>query len=409
MIDETPEFYTGTPVEPQDLWFRDEFIAALWELLTRNHVLLTAPRRTGKTSVMEHLRENARHGFQVVSIFVQDLDHPAEFFLTLVDAFHDRHPDLLQRLAKGWTLLQKPLERIAEIGVGGFKIALREAEPDWDRGWKAHGEQFFRLVRAQGERTLFIVDEFPDMLLAMRRRKPELLEEFLAWFRGHRLKPRPPEDSIRWLVGGSVNLSATLDALNCLDLVNDMHSSPLPPLTDKQVKEFVQRMLEGRRVKFAASVPSAVVRHLGRPIPLFLQMATQDLYRIWKQQRRKLTSRDVGQVFDDLIVSPAAREKLQHYHSRISQYYFEPNRSAAYELLAALSGTDEGLERPTLFRHFEQVLQQAGHPAPGYERKRLFQQLLGDLENDFYVAEISGDRFDFVSGVIKTWWRKYYA
>ena len=33
-----------------------------------------------------------------------------------------------------------------------------------------------------------------------------------------------------------------------------------------------------------------------------------------------------------------------------------------------------------------------------------------DLQNDFYVAELSNEGcYDFASGILKLWWRKYYA
>ena len=90
------DFYTGSPLDPDDLWFRDEFIESLWETLRTEHVLLTAPRRTGKTSVMDHLAAKPQHGYSVISVFVQDLDHPDEFLLTLLDAFHSKHPQLFR-------------------------------------------------------------------------------------------------------------------------------------------------------------------------------------------------------------------------------------------------------------------------------------------------------------------------
>ena len=36
-------------------------------------------------------------------------------------------------------------------------------------------------------------------------------------------------------------------------------------------------------------------------------------------------------------------------------------------------------------------------------------QLLLDLENDFYIIEVDERIYDFASGVLKLWWRKYYA
>ena len=40
------DFYLGSPIEPEDLWFRDEFIDQLWQTLNNEHVVLSAPRRT---------------------------------------------------------------------------------------------------------------------------------------------------------------------------------------------------------------------------------------------------------------------------------------------------------------------------------------------------------------------------
>lgn len=50
------EFYTGEPVEPCDLWFRDEFIDLIWETLQRRHVLIAAAAPDGKDECNESPR-----------------------------------------------------------------------------------------------------------------------------------------------------------------------------------------------------------------------------------------------------------------------------------------------------------------------------------------------------------------
>lgn len=50
-----------------------------------------------------------------------------------------------------------------------------------------------------------------------------------------------------------------------------------------------------------------------------------------------------------------------------------------------------------------------GHELPVHERKQIFNQLLLDLENDFYIIEVEDEVYDFDGGVLKLWWRKYYA
>lgn len=404
-----PEFYTGAPVDSSDLMFRDVFLAELWEALQTRHVLLTAPRRTGKTSVMDHLRDVPQHGFTVIYQNVQDLTHPADFFQTLLDTLQDQHPEYVKRLAQGWKLLTDALGRISEIEFGEFKVGLRNIDPNWRDNWRQHGDKLLDQIRRQEAPVLLIVDELPDMLFNLKRENLALLREFLAWFRAQRQDPHPSQDRARWLIGGSVNLSGTLDALGLVDLINDLDDIPLPVLTDARVVEFVQLMLDKRGVDFEATVPEQLCTQLGRPIPLFMQMATQELYRSWKKAPRKLMSTDVDQVFAQLVVSTAARDKLQHYYSRIAKYYEEPRLSAAHTLLGQLSLSANGLSRAKLLQEFERHLADAGQTIPAHERKRHFNQLLRDLENDFYVCEIAENQYDFASGVLKAWWKKYYA
>ncbi|MCY3795318.1 MAG: hypothetical protein OXG51_13225 [Gammaproteobacteria bacterium] len=140
---ETPEFYTGAPVDPVDLRFRSAFLAELWQSLSTSHVVLTAPRRTGKTSVMDYLRQHPQNGYSVASINVQDLTHPADFFQALLDALHDAHPQFVRdQLAEGWALLNGILDKVSEVEVGGFKLALRGSDPNWRDNWRQHGDQF---------------------------------------------------------------------------------------------------------------------------------------------------------------------------------------------------------------------------------------------------------------------------
>ena len=407
---DTPEFYTGAPVDPVDLRFRGDFVADLWRTLGTEHAVLTAPRRTGKTSVMDYLRDHPERGFSVVSINVQDLVHPADFFQVLLDALHDADPDFVRdQLAAGWALLSGVLGKIDEVGVGAFKVALRGGDPDWRANWRQHGDTFLAQARATGVPILLIVDEFPDMLLNLARADGALLREFLAWFRTQRQNPAPARDSIRWLVGGSVNLAGTLDALGLVDLINDLEDVSLPPLTDVDIAIFVNEMLGGRGVAYENDVPQRLILRLGRPIPLFMQMATYDLYRMWKREKRKIVAADVDGVFDAIILGSAARTRLQHYQSRIDRYYGDPKRSIAHVLLGRISMSEAGLGRATLLQETERVLVELGIPLPAHERRQTFNRLLLDLENDFYVVEVENDVYDFASGVLKSWWRKYHA
>ena len=409
------DFYAGGPVEPTDLWFRETFIEQVWDRLDNHHILISAPRRTGKTSVMNHLVHFPQKDYLVIYQNVQDLSHPAQLFQTIMENFYELNPELLHQVAKaGFGLLGKTLEfvrkNVDSIGAGGFKIALRNSDPNWNSNWKQHGEALLSAIRKSNHRVLIIVDELPDLILEIRDRDLTLVREFLAWFRVQRQSPTPRNDNIRWLLGGSVNLSSTLDEIGEVASINDLAIETLPVLTDDEVAIFVKSMLDSRDVPIDDDVPATVLRRLGRPIPLFLQLATQDIYRSWQKRPRRISSKDVNVVFDSMISSQAAQDKLQHYHSRIRRHYKEPRQSAAYSMLGQLSlSSRSGISRRALLEEFSRHLEHARLAVSDPEKRRQFNQLMRDLENDFYIVEIDEGNFDFASGLMKSWWKKYYA
>jgi hypothetical protein len=162
-------------------------------------------------------------------------------------------------------------------------------------------------------------------------------------------------------------------------------------------------------VTFERKLPARLRELLGRPIPLFLQMLTLDLFRSWRTTPRRLKPADVDAEFARFITSTAAQDKLQHFYTRLAKYYAEPALGQAHALLNHLCTTgQDGSSRSVLNQIFDSTWPPDKQPVV-HERKRLFQQLLRDLENDFYVVEAGEGRYDFASGIIKAWWRKYYA
>ncbi|MBL8873832.1 MAG: hypothetical protein JNK90_28915 [Planctomycetaceae bacterium] len=409
------EFCIGEPVEPVDLWFRDGFIDQVWEKLRRQHVLISAPRRTGKTSVMKHLATNPRYEYLVVYQNVQDLAHPAQLFQTILENFYEQNQELTKQLAQnGFDLLSRAVDFVCQnvdsVSAGGFKIALRKSVPDWEQNWKQHGESLLAAIRKSKRPVLLIIDELPDLIVEMRERDESLVREFLAWFRVQRQTPSPSRDNVRWLVGGSVNLASTLDELGEVDAINDVAIETLPVFTHEQVCEFVSEMLSARDVQFDKDVPLTVAKRLGRPIPFFLQLATQEIFRSWRLNPRTITTQDVHDIFDAMIRSQAAQDKLQHYYSRIKRHYLPPKQTSALAILGQLSqSTAQGLTRRALQIEFFAQLDAQGFSVNDSDKYRQFNQLMRDLENDFYIVEINDESYDFASGLMKAWWKKYYA
>lgn len=306
-----------------------------------------------------------------------------------------------------WDFLKGVFSKIESVEVSELKLALRKSE-NLKESWKIRTEQLMERIFNSKQRLLFIIDELPDMLNGVLDCSVTEYETFLHWFRNTRTKSL--ESDVRWLLGGSVNLIASLDQQGKVKLINDLKVEPLCPFNKDEVYRFVTDMLKKHDVTFDNSVAPRVWELLGEPIPFFLQMLTQELYRKWKRNRSVTITADVvTEVFNKALLGEMARDKLQHYRTRIDTHYHENEREAVCYLLSKLSISDNGISRSSLLNFYRQVEEKKTGKRKEYALNQAFQRLLLYLQSDFYIEEKENGIFDFASHLLKIWWKKYYG
>ncbi len=401
------DFIVGSPARDDDFYFREEFLDDLWEALNKHNVLLLAPRRTGKTSVMYRMLDQPRDQWLVIPLNVEDIKTPGDFIISLIDAINEYQPAYLRTLAKGWKFLTSVFSSIERVEVSEFKFQLRK-RGNPEQKWQTRGSELIERVRKSDKKVLFIIDELPDMLNSMYRISPEDFIAFLQWFR--KIRNLSLKHNLRWLVGGSVNLIAVLDKLGVVKQVNDLKTEPLPAFTNKEVATFVKSMFNNRDVRFDDTVIPRIGALLGTPIPLFLQMLTQELHRLWKRDRAKiLSASQVDELYNKSLLGEMARDKLQHYRTRIDVHYPPEEREAACHFLGQLSLSDKGLSNKTLFQSYCTIEERRTNARTGQTLSQAFQRLMLHLQSDFYIEAKEDGRFDFSSRLLKSWWKKYYS
>lgn len=403
----TSDFVVGGVARNDDFYFRKSFISDVWDSLRKDNVLLLSPRRTGKTSIMFNMLDNPENGYRVIHLNAEDLETPMEFYLSLIDAINAHQPEFMKKLYSSWGFLKGLGNRFEELGFMDFKIKLRNAA-DWEQRWKELAQQLMEKVMAIGEPVLFIIDELPDMLSSMSEASPDLLKEFLHQFRKLRTGHKDG-GKIRWLVGGSVNIRGSLDELGLIKLINDLKTEILPAVNAQEVQSFIRMMLDERGVQYDETLIPRICELLGDPIPFFLQLFTQELFRYWRREKPGvLNAGHAENVFQYSLLGEAAHDKLQHYHSRIQLYYPRDDQDAAYDLLDALCQADQGISEKGLFGRYQKLQLEQSRETNARAMQQKFKRLLLRLESDFYISKQNG-HYAFNSFLLKTWWRKNWA
>ena len=114
---------TGAVAEGADFFNRTSEMAKFWRDLDTDNLLLLAPRRVGKTSLMRRMAaESEAHGFTTIFVDVSDCADELRFVQRLYSAILDSNSGdhLWKRISE--SALGKTVRRIQKMGGAGFSL-----------------------------------------------------------------------------------------------------------------------------------------------------------------------------------------------------------------------------------------------------------------------------------------------
>ncbi|MCB1036660.1 MAG: hypothetical protein KDD47_22740, partial [Acidobacteria bacterium] len=226
----------GSPVTGDDFFDRESEQRDVWEFLRGDDLLLLAPRRVGKTSLMLRLRDTAhKHQLEAAYISVAGAEDEPAFVRKLCEGVSglDASSDVLRHLKKG--KLARWLKRIKKVSVAQIGLELGPGSP-----WEDVGAQLVEALDREGGRRLILVDEVPVFVLSLLRQDSSgaRARKFLTWFRELRQHP-DRQGRLRWLLAGSIGLDTVAARLHLGDTINDLYVVRLGPFDRETARTFL--------------------------------------------------------------------------------------------------------------------------------------------------------------------------
>ena len=387
----------GPVVRGPDLWGRTNDVAQLWDLLQKGSVLLTGPRRHGKSSLMYAVYDKPLKGFVVILVDVEWVETPEEFLTTMIAELlaFDRVRQLFHQVSgipsriTGWVA-----NVIGEIGVGAgnvgeLKIRLREQVGGGEGIFELAG-QVLGILRKLEEQTVLILDEFPIMLGTMLAKDEASALRFLRWFRTFR--QTPGTDRLTFLLGGSTNIEPRLESLGAEALLGDLQRFRIMPFKRNAAVEFVREILTEERTPFELGTPEAIVEICNSGVPYYLQVVISECSAETRRTEEALTAEKVRAIYDEQVIGPINRHRFSHYHTRL-KYQYGALEEPARIILSQLSGGRKTTDELRL------SIVSNGFVGADLER------LLVLLEGDYYVIR-DGQSVEFADGLLRDWWTR---
>jgi hypothetical protein len=351
----------GMHVQGEDFYDRVAELEHLWTLLDHDNVLLLAPRRVGKTSVLFRLREQAPiRDRSAVYVSSAGLLTELEFVDTLFRAVNtlDTGRRLVSALANG-------------------PVAFVDVANASDDGW------------------ILLVDELPILVMALLRQDTttERARTFLEWFRA--LRERAPR--LRWVLAGSVGLDAIVARIHLTSTVQDLAPFTLGPLHEQDAEGLVETLAASHGISIERDVIEYLLQRLGWLIPYHIQLAFSEIHAAHRNGAPPVTRDHVDKALA-LLLSPGKRIYFEPWRQRLREELGPPEDTQAMALLDAAAQDPNGATAQTL----RGIL--ARHVTHKSARDEVLSHLLRVLQNDGYLVEDRG-RFRFRSPLVRAFWR----
>ena len=386
---------TGRAAVGEDRYLRRKPVESnIWLKIKRGEdVLLAAPRRSGKSSVLKYLEGNPQGGYLVKYKSVQSVDTANEYFkqickLLLEDdsvfGFYKAHFEK----AKG--AVKKFVSKIRGISVDGIEI-----DPYEKVDYFAECKNLLKALPQDFETVLLLIDEFPDAVSNISSQNKVDGIRFLQLIR--ELRQDLNDVRLQFVYSGSIGLGNVVKKLNRIDLINDIVNIKLPPLSRTEAKDMIGRLVQGLKTDFPTfEIPGKLMDYIldkeSWHIPYYLQIIVDELFESCKENQNIPNKQNVDQTIHKIITDRYRfQDYFENWKTRLRHAFDAHEYNCAVEILNIVAGQgsiDSDIIHDISIRHEVQDAK----------------SITDVLEYDGYLSKDSGTLYRFNSIILKEWW-----
>ncbi len=381
----SPEIIIGSAAIGNYYYHRTETEQEVWNELDKgNYVLLIAPRRVGKTSIMKSIASQGRPNYLLVFNNVQGIRSENDFYKTLYGL-------VLSCLDKGkqikeWFSNYLKNRTISEIDMSGsFKIEKEQINYLDEINRLMH-----ELNKKNTETIVLLIDEIPELLHYLNKngKKDEassIIKNLRQWRQNQEF------NKLRFVLAGSIGIHYVVNAIEgrSADL-NDLCIINCPPLEGNETDEYINWATRNATVKYNNALKIHLRERIQYFVPYFLNLMFDEINNAARKRKNEvITTQHIDEAFEAVI------QKNKHFadwKKRLVDYMPKADFDFVNEILIhiAHNGTIS--------------IQEIYNKATKYNKTIDYMDFVNELVQDGYI-KATDQSYQFLSPFLKTFWK----
>ncbi len=378
---------TGSPVEGANFYGREKELDFAWSQISKgNSLILSAPRRVGKSSFAKKLLDKAKtKGWNTLELNLEEVKSEDGFIKLFIEKLEETSW-WQKSLAKAGSLLGGILENLKpNIEYGGATLSLE---------WKNNKTDIYSKLKNlldHNEQTLIMVDELTILLNGLLKNKDGIndVEFFLNWLRSFR---QTSGTKIKWIFCSSIGIDNFTNLHNLSYALNDVDSFPIDEFNHDEAVKFIKKLADSESLNFTDEHIAYTLEKLGWNLPYFIQILFSNIDQFVKIQGKDISEETINEAYLRLI----NEKHLNTWDERLNEY-------GDYEIysrlvLKNLSKIKEGENRANLFNVLYAKIEDEE------KTEQVLNKLLYMLRNDGYIIDTKELKYAFRSPLLRDFW-----
>jgi hypothetical protein len=380
----------GRLAEGAAFFDRQEIMSRAWDLLKTSNLLLLAPRRVGKSSLLNRMKENGPgRGYNTLYLSVPDAEDELDFIKRLVRGFRDADWGQGGWVSAFKNALPEDLEVVLKTGL----IELKAKNFDWRRP----AEELEKLLKSGDAETVLLIDELPLLVGSIVRQDStgNRAERFLLWLKRLREQYRT-----RWFFAGSIGLDSLARRLRLSGTIHDLQPIELGEFSPGKARAYLMGRGQYHQWALDAETIDAILQAVEWPIPFHLNLVFEELRAVVTERHGPPSPALVEIALQRLMAH--GRTHFDHWDERLAKMLDARVQKFCEIALNLACHEASGVAVASIDLRLTQELND------DRERAEMLRQLLDLLISDGYLVRREGF-VRFRSALLRRYWREVQA
>jgi len=382
----------GQAVRGNDFWKRVNELASIWSAIeSGSHILLVAPRRVGKTSIMFNLQDEPKDGYIVVYIDTESADSENEFWQKLFNALLEE--EFVGRLKKYSKKFGSFLEKIKinKITTKGVEFG--------DGSIVDYATAFEKLIKEldSDKKLIIMVDEFAQTVENIIKYEDE--KNAHSFLRTHRALRQNENlaNKVTFVYAGSIGLESVVTKMGATKLVNDLNSIKVKPLSSDEAIVFTQVLCKSISIEMNEDMIRQLLSKIEWLIPFYIQLLIQEISILCREEKEGVVSSEMIEKAIERALGH--RHLFDHWRSKLKDGFTKKGYLFAKEILNIICE-----------KHTMSSLKIRNKATKHELDEDDAREIIHSLEYDGYITKYEdGKTYRFNSPILKLWWYKNVA